>query len=106
MIFKVDRHPLVWRDIDDIADYVGQYAGLHIAERKTFEIERSIAYLRAHPHAGSPRNDIVEGLHLIPSAAKAVICFTVDDVMRMVRITCITYGGQDWQRIARERHDS
>jgi len=47
--YDIDRHPLVWRDIDDIADYIGQYAGLQIAERKTYEIEHSIAQLRGFP---------------------------------------------------------
>ena len=101
--YDIDRHPLVWRDIDDIADYIGQYAGLQIAERKTYEIEHSIAQLRGLPHSGSPRGEIVEGLRLIRAAAKAVICYTVDDERRMVRVICVTYAGQDWQRIAQER---
>jgi toxin ParE1/3/4 len=106
MMYGIDRHPLVWRDIDDIADYVGQYAGLEIAERKTYEIERSIANLREFPHTGAPRDDVVEGLRMTPSASKAVTCFMVNDKARIVRIICVTYAGQDWQRIARERRNT
>ena len=40
---------------------------------------------------------------MIPSGNKAVICFTVDDDTRTVRIICVTYAGQDWQRIAKSR---
>lgn len=40
------------------------------------------------------------------SGDKAVICFTVDDDQRVVRVICVTYAGQDWQRVARERRDT
>ena len=103
MTFEITRHPLVWQDIDDIAFYVGEYAGFEIAERKTYEIERTIEWLRQYPHIGTSRDDILKGLRVIPSADKAVICFIVDDERRIARIICVTYAGQDWQRIAKSR---
>lgn len=103
MTFDIDRHPLVWKDIDDISFYVGEYAGFDIAEQKTYEIEQSIDRLREYPHIGTRRDEVLAGLRVIPSGDKAVICFTVDDARRVVRIICVTYAGQDWQTIARAR---
>lgn len=49
------------------------------------------------------RNEVASGLRIVTSVEKAVICFAVDDDARQVRIICVTYAGQDWQRIVSER---
>ena len=104
MTYDIDRHPLVWKDIEDISYFIGDYAGFDVAERKTYEIERTIARLREYPHVGTVRDEIARGLRIASSAEKAVVCFAVNDERRVVRIICVTYAGQDWQRIAKERH--
>jgi plasmid stabilization system protein ParE len=103
--YAIDRHPLVNRDLFDIARFIGEYAGYDKANSKIDELERSIGSLSDYPHIGSPRPDIVPGLRALPSAEKGVICFTADDEKRTVRIVCITYAGQDWQKIASQRSE-
>lgn len=103
--YAIDRHPLVRRDFFDIARLIGEYAGYGIASLKADQIEHTIGELQAFPHIGAPRDDVFPGLRAIPSAEKAVVCFTVDDQSRIVKIICVTYAGRDWQKIARARRD-
>jgi plasmid stabilization system protein ParE len=101
--YAIDRHPLVRNDLFEIARFIGEYSGYSLADKKVDEIERSIAGLEELPHIGTVRSDILPGLRAIPSAEKAVVCFTVNDETHTVKIICITYAGQDWQTIARQR---
>lgn len=96
MSYRKKFHPLVARDLDTIANAIINYAGAVVAERKLAEIEAAIATLRATPHKGSIRDEIVLGLRAIPAGRKAVIAFVVDDDAREVLIYAITYGGADW----------
>ena len=46
MIYLIRFHPLVARDLDDIAHWIIDYAGPEAAARKLAEIEAAIATLR------------------------------------------------------------
>lgn len=106
MIYKITRHDDVRFDLAAILDLVGNYAGYDIGKRKVAEVEATFLRLSQFPHLGSKRDDVVPGLRVIQSAEKAMVCFGVKDDARTVRIICVTYAGQDWQRIARERRES
>lgn len=86
-----------------ILRFVGDYAGYPVARSKVVEIKQSITNLKNYPHIGTVRGEIVSGLRALPSAEKAVICFTVNDETHTVKIVCVTYAGQDWQKIAKAR---
>ena len=101
--YRITRHPLVERDLDMIQDYIAPFAGVSATLRIMQIIRQRIAELRSVPHIGMIRNDVTPGLRAIPSVEKATICFTVNDETRTVKIICVTYAGQDWQTIARER---
>jgi toxin ParE1/3/4 len=103
--YRVTRNEEVRFDLAAILDLVGNYVGYTIGKQKVAEINRTISKLADFPHIGSPRNDIVPGLRALPSAEKGVICFTVDEEARTVRIICVTYAGQDWQAIAGQRSE-
>ena len=103
MTFTIHRHDLVWTDLDTITFYIADYAGFEVAEAKTYEIENAILRLKDFPHIGTVRNEVLSGLRVVTSIEKAVICFTVDDEARVVRILSVTYAGQDWQRITKAR---
>jgi toxin ParE1/3/4 len=104
MRYKVTRHEQVRFDAAAILDFVGNFAGYKIGHQKVAEISRTISRLGEFPHIGSPREEVIPHLRIVPSAGnQATICFTVNDVTRTIKIICITYAGQDWQMIARER---
>lgn len=103
MVYEIVRHPRVKNDLLDIVIFVGEYAGYDIAQEKIDQIEASIRSLARFPHTGARRDDIYSSLRVIPSAGKAVICFTTDDATRSVNIVFISYGGMDWQARVQER---
>jgi toxin ParE1/3/4 len=101
--YRITRHPLVERDLDTIQDYIAPFAGVGATLRIMREIRQRITDLAGVPHIGTVRNDVVPGLRAIPAAEKAVVSFTVNNETHTVKIICVTYAGQDWQTIARER---
>lgn len=103
MRYTITNHEKVLQDFADILEFIGSYAGNATSRRKISAIKQSIAGLKGYPHIGSQRHDIVPNLRVIPAADKAVICFTVDDDARIVKIISVTYAGQDWQAIAGNR---
>ena len=105
MRYRFTLHPLVERDLENIQDFIAPVAGVRSARRIAHEIKERIKRLCDYPHIGTVRSEIVAGLRAIPSAEKAVICFTVDDDNGVVKIICVTYAGQDWQEVARRRQD-
>ncbi|WP_115671487.1 type II toxin-antitoxin system RelE/ParE family toxin [Ciceribacter selenitireducens] len=103
MRYKVDRHPLVRRDLMEITRLVGEYAGYDVSRRKMAEFRQTISQFEDFPHIGTLRHDIRPNLRAIPAAGKGVICFTVDDERRTVLIIAITYAGADWSSRVAER---
>jgi toxin ParE1/3/4 len=105
MRYHISRHPLVESDFERVQDFIAPVASMHIARRIVREIKDRIGGLRDYPNIGTVQSDIRPGLRALLSGDKAMICFTVDDIGRSVRILCVTYAGQDWQTIARDRRD-
>ncbi len=103
MVYRIVKHPLIDRDIYDIADLVASYAGLSIGLAKATEIVRVIDNLAYFPHIGSLRHELLPGLRAIPASEKGVVCFTVDDHDQSVFIICVSYAGADWMARVKER---
>jgi toxin ParE1/3/4 len=103
--YRIVRHHDVKFDLAGIVDLVGNYAGYGAAIEKIGRIEQSLNMLRQHPLIGSPRPEVLPGLRILPVFRRAVICFTVDDAARIVKIICVAYAGQDWQTLARGREE-
>ncbi|MCV3766327.1 type II toxin-antitoxin system RelE/ParE family toxin [Rhizobium sp. TRM95796] len=105
MTYRIVRHQDVKFDLAAIVDLIGNFAGYQTAYDKIGQIEQALAMLRLHPYIGSPRSEVMPGLRVLPVSRRAVICFTVDDAARIVKIICVAYAGQDWQRLARGREE-
>ena len=103
MGYRGVRHPLVREDIIKITLFIGEYAGYDLAEGKIETIEASLEGLSTFPHAGTVRSEIYPGLRVIPTAGKAVICFTVADDRAEVYVVCVSYGVADWESRVKER---
>lgn len=96
MSYRIRFHPAVSSDLDDITQWLIDYAGSASAARRLAEIEAAVDGLASVPHKGTLRDEIAPGLRAIPAGRKAVIAFTVDDDAREVLIHAITYAGADW----------
>ena len=101
MSYRILFHPAVSSDLDEISQWLIDYAGPASAARRLAEIEAVVGSLARLPHKGTIRDKIAPGLRAVPAGRKAVIAFTVDDAAREVLIHAITYAGADW--IARSR---
>lgn len=99
-------HPEAIGDLDHIEAFIANYAGEDAALRRIAEIKQIIDHLPMFPNIGSPRPSVLPKLRLLPHRSTAVICFTVDDDARLVKIICMAYAGQDWQAMATARQDS
>ncbi|CAN7191645.1 type II toxin-antitoxin system RelE/ParE family toxin [Rhizobium rhizogenes] len=103
MRYVITKHPLVEHDLFDIVDFISNYAGIEVGLAKTDEITKFIDRLADFPHIGTVRTDMAPTLRAIPASEKAVVCFTVDDATKVVRIICISYAGADWMSRVKER---
>ncbi len=103
MSYRIRFHPAVSSDLDNIAQWLIDYAGPASAARRLAEIEAVIDSLAQLPHKGTVRDEIAPGLRAIPAGRKAVIAFTVDEAVREVLIHAVSYAGADWIVRSRER---
>ena len=103
MSHRIRFHPLVERDLDEITNWIIDYAGREAAAEALAEIRETIASLADVPHRGSIRNEIAPGQRAIPAGRRAVVAFTVDDEAGEVFIHAVTYGGADWAARIRTR---
>ncbi|MGF1476987.1 MAG: type II toxin-antitoxin system RelE/ParE family toxin [Geminicoccaceae bacterium] len=103
MSYKIKFHPAVRRDLEAIAELIGEFAGRDVARRKIREITQTIQSLATTPHIGSIRDEIAPGLRALPAGNRGVVVFTVSDAERCVLVYAVTYGGGDWMRGTRKR---
>jgi len=104
--YAITRHSSVEFDLEKIQDFLAPVAGVKVAANITGRIRTRISALQVLPHVGTLHTEPLLGLRAIPAADKAVICFTVDDDARIVKIICVAYAGQDWQAIAGNRGEA
>lgn len=103
MRYAITKHPLVEHDLFGIVDFISDYAGIQVGLAKADEITEFIDKLADFPHIGTVRTDMGPKLRAIPASEKAVVCFTVDDTTKVVRIICISYAGADWMSRVEKR---
>lgn len=104
--YELIFHPAAIDDFDRVETFIADYAGQDAALRRVAELKQIINHLPMFPNIGSPRPSVLPKLRLLPHKSTAVICFTVDDDARLVKIICVAYAGQDWQTMAMVREDS
>ncbi len=101
--FRIVYSPEAEHDLELIDGFIAEYAGVAAADRVLDSIRMAVSKLADFPNKGTVRHDIIPGLRAIPAAEKAVICLIVDDNTHTIKIVCVTYAGQDWQTIAKDR---
>jgi len=106
MTFKILWHSSVAQDLENILTLILDYSGPTVARRKIREIEAGIRSLAEVPHRGTIRDEIYPGLRVLPVARKGVMCFTVDDATKTVRLMAVTYAGQEWGRLLSTRRNA
>jgi plasmid stabilization system protein ParE len=103
--YELTFHPEAIDDLDRIDVYISDYAGEAAALRRVSELKNIIDQLAMFPNMGLPRPSVLPNLRLLPHKSTAVICFTVDDHARILKIICVAYAGQDWQAMTMAREE-
>lgn len=103
MTYRIRFHTSVADDLDWIAEWISDYAGVSSAAAKLDETEATIRSLTLTPHKGGRRDEIAKGLRAIPAGRKGIVVFAVDDDFWEVLIYAVSYGEADWVRRGRAR---
>jgi len=98
---KVSFRPQARADLIALYDYIVADAGLHIAAEYIDRIEVACLSLATFPERGRKRDDIRPGLRIVGFERRASIVFQV--AKTEVAIVRILYGGQDLERILKQR---
>lgn len=103
--WRIQRHPLVERDIRRIALYLLDYATPERVGQIIQQLDHDVDALRVNPYRGTRRDGILPGLRAIPSARKGVIAFQIFEDRRLIRLLAVAWGGGNWQGWLNERSD-
>ena len=55
------------------------------------------------PHRGSRRDDLRQGLRIVPFKKRTAIAFALDEDRRVVTVLRVFYGGQDYEAVLGRR---
>lgn len=98
MTYSLRFHPAVRQDLERIALWITDYAGVAAAKQIIHQIDVRLARLVGTPHIGTVRTDLADGVRVIPAARRGAIIFTVDDRSRVIFVHMVSYAGEDWAR--------
>ena len=95
MIYRVVFTPEAEDQLAALYRYIAEAASPDVALRYTTAIVAYCESLKTHPHRGTKRDDVRQGLRITNYRRRSVIAFDVaDDV---VSIIGVFYGGQDYE---------
>lgn len=103
MTYSLRFHPAVRHDLERIALWITDYAGVAAAKHIIDQIDVRLTRLVETPHIGTVRTDLADGVRVIPTARRGAIIFTVDDRSRVIFVHMISYAGEDWTRTLPQR---
>lgn len=78
-----------------LSDLASPYAALAVVER----IEATISRLNLAAERGTRRDDLIEGLRIVPLGDRAVCAIRVRETD--VLVVRVFYGGEDWEALVR-----
>ena len=76
------------------------------AQTRLSELRLFIGKLEGMPHQGVTRDDLMQGLRILPDRRKAVIAFMVDDHRKTVHVLRVFYGGEDYDAVMADMEDN
>jgi len=95
---KVEYQPEALRDLEAIYRYVSSKSQSRIIARDFVKrIKIRCIKIGFVPHGGRPRDDLEDGLRMVPFEHSAVILYKVEP--DRVRITNVFYGGRDYEAL-------
>ncbi len=105
-MIQLERHPLVRRDLREIARHVAEISGdKRAAARRLDEVEALLADILAMPTSGPYLDDEFAGWRMRHGGhgRMITIVFRLSDDDHRLQVPVVAFGGQDWMSRSLER---
>jgi plasmid stabilization system protein ParE len=108
-MIRIERHPLVRRDLRELARHVADVSGdLRAAERRLDQVDELVADILANPNSGALFGPALPGWRVRHGGAgrRITIVFRLTETGDCLQIALVAFGGQDWLDSAPNRSDA
>ena len=101
--YRVEEKPDVLLDYIAISQHIECLTGdRDLADRTVDAIRAYVKGFHERPHRGTKRDDLRQGLRIVPFKKRTAVAFEVDEGKRTVTILRVFYGGQDYEAVMRD----
>ncbi|MGI3213150.1 type II toxin-antitoxin system RelE/ParE family toxin [Roseovarius tibetensis] len=107
-MIRVERHPLVRRDLRELVRHVAETSGdKRAAARRLDEVEALLASILEDPRSGPYLADRLSGWRVRHEGKGRMltIVFRLTDQEDCVQVAVVAFGGQDWMGRVASRKD-
>ena len=108
-MIRIERHPLVRRDLRELARHVVEVSGdLRAAERRLDQVDALLADILANPHSGANLSEKLPGWRVRHGGAgrRITIVFRLTEAGGCLQIMLVAFGGQNWTDTAPDRSEA
>lgn len=105
-MIRIERHPLVRRDLRELARHVADVSGdPGAAERRLDQVDALVADILANPNLGVFLNADLPGWRVRHGGAdrRITVVFRLTQAGDCVQIALVAFGGQNWMETAPAR---
>ena len=108
-MIRIERHPLVRRDLRELARHVVEVSGdLRAAERRLDQVDALLADILTNPHSGANLSEKLPGWRVRHGGAgrRITIVFRLTEAGGCLQIALVAFGGQNWTDTAPDRSEA
>lgn len=105
-MIRIERHPLVRRDLRELARHVADVSGdPGAAERRLDQVDALLRDILANPNSGVPLSAELPGWRVRHGGAdrRITIVFRLTEAEDCIQIALVAFGGQNWMNTAPDR---
>jgi plasmid stabilization system protein ParE len=108
-MIRIERHPLVQRDLRELARHVANVSGdPRAAERRLDQVEALLIDILKNPNSGASLSAELPGWRVRHGGAgrKITIVFRLTEAESSLQIALVAFGGQNWLDTAPDRSEA
>jgi plasmid stabilization system protein ParE len=108
-MIRIERHPLVRRDLRELARHVAEVSGdLRAAVRRLDQVDALLTDILANPGSGAILSAELSGWRVRHGGAgrRITIVFRFSEEDQCLQIALVAFGGQDWMGTAPDRSEA
>lgn len=105
-MIRIERHPLVRRDLRELAHHVADVSGdPGAAERRLDQVDALLRDILANPNSGVSLSAELPGWRVRHGGAdrRITIVFRLTETEDCLQIALVAFGGQNWMNTAPDR---